>query len=244
MRFIRGLSFGNVIDRYHRVRQGKLVDGEAMTLRQLLTRFVDVCEAMAYAHSRGVLHRDLKPENIMLGLYGETLVVDWGLAKTDEQRTDSEAVSSSPESKVRVSGGTPTQLGSALGTPGYMSPEQARGAVDRLTQATDIYSLGATMYCLLTGRAPIQGKEMGQVLEQTCLGEFPKPRALVADLPRPLQSICLCSLALHPNDRYETSLELLSVVNKKQSKQASKLAGSRHVRKNTTNWRFKPWISF
>ena len=144
MRFVRGETLQHAIKKLHAGEPG-------YTLRGLLTRFVAVCNAVAYAHSRGVIHRDLKPANVMLGPYGETLVVDWGLAKV---------IGRSPESKellegtLQISGGdgSQTRAGSLLGTPHYMSPAQARGEVDRLGPATDVYSLGVTLYVVLTGR--------------------------------------------------------------------------------------------
>jgi serine/threonine protein kinase len=130
MRFIRGDSLQDAIERYHAAQGPNRDAGErALKLRGLLGRFVDVCNAIAYAHSRGVLHRDLKPANVMLGKYGETLVVDWGLAKTagraEGAEPSLEEVTLRPSS---ASGSAPTQMGAALGTPPYMSPEQAGGA--------------------------------------------------------------------------------------------------------------------
>ena len=111
---------------------------------------------MTYAHSRGVLHRDLKPGNIILGKYGETLVVDWGLAKAKGQSQSGDALIG-PVTPSSGSGATPTLEGSAIGTPAYMSPEQAAGKVTELGPATDVYSLGATLFHLLTGKLPIAG---------------------------------------------------------------------------------------
>ena len=148
-----------------------------MELRKLLGRFLDVCNAMAYAHSRGVLHRDLKPGNIMLGPYGETLVVDWGLAKAVDRldwKTESIDGLLRPSSG---SGAAATQMGSALGTPQYMSPEQAAGRLDLLGPASDVYSLGATLYYVLTGQPPIEGDDVAAVLNQVQQGEFRRPRA-------------------------------------------------------------------
>src|SRR5439155_25435901 len=122
-------------------------------------RFVDVCQAIAYAHSRGVLHRDLKPGNVLLGKYGGTLVVDWGLAKllgqSDIEATETALVSSGDSAL--------TQAGRALGTPAFMSPEQAAGRLEDLGPRSDVYSLGATLYCLLTGRAPFAEGDVGTV---------------------------------------------------------------------------------
>src|SRR5262249_8753409 len=147
------------------VEQGALdsaqhVDGErALALRQLLTRFVTVCNTIAYAHSRGILHRDLKPANILLGKYGETLVVDWGLAKAIGR---SETHRNAAEATLHPSSGSnvgATQLGKALGTPAYMSPEQAAGRLDRLGPTSDVYSLGATPDTILTGKPPFQADD-------------------------------------------------------------------------------------
>ena len=124
-----------------------------LELRRLLSRFVDVCNTVAYAHSRGVLHRDLKPGNIILDEYGETLVVDWGLAKTDA--VDVESASGGVTLPPVSTSSTPyTRAGATMGTPGFMSPEQAAGRLSELGPASDVYSLGATLYCLLTGKPP------------------------------------------------------------------------------------------
>src|SRR5262249_21311087 len=123
MRFIRGRSLRDAIKAYH------TSESSALGLRKLLSQFVAVCHAIAFAHSRGVIHRDLKPANVMLGDYGETLVVDWGLARLLAREEDATA----PPARVRSSSGgdaTPTQQGTAIGTPAYMPPEQARGHRD------------------------------------------------------------------------------------------------------------------
>ena len=131
MRFIRGDNLKAVIERFHEAYAPPAKDRAAWNteFRRLLGHFVDVCNAIQYAHSRGVLHRDLKPSNIMIGKYGETLVMDWGLAKIIG-RPENHASSSIGETTLHPnygSTGTTTIEGSALGTPYYMSPEQAKG---------------------------------------------------------------------------------------------------------------------
>jgi serine/threonine protein kinase/Tfp pilus assembly protein PilF len=206
MRFIRGDSLQEAIQRFHAPQQpGHDPQARNLAFRQLLGRFVDVCQAVAYAHSRGVLHRDLKPGNVMLGKYGETLVVDWGLAKAVGQADaapDSAATLPQPLRPALTGGLTPTMTGSALGTPAFMSPEQAAGRLDQLGPASDVYSLGATLYCLLTGRAPISGSDVQAALKRAQLGEFDPPRKLRPDVPRAVEAVCLKAMALRPADRY------------------------------------------
>ena len=135
----------------------------SLELRKLLRRFLDVCNAIDYAHSRGVLHRDIKPGNIIVGKHGETLVVDWGLAKPTRHVPTPRLGRADAHAQLGQRQSSDTLPGSALGTPAYMSPEQASGDLDRLGPRSDVYSLGATLYCLLTGKPPFEAEDVGAV---------------------------------------------------------------------------------
>src|SRR5262249_60347424 len=136
-------------------------------------RFVAVCNAIGYAHSRGGLPRDLKPGNVIVGRYGETLVVDWGLAKPLGHVEPT--ARSGERTLVPTSGsGTASTLpGSALGTPAYMSPEQASGELDRLGTRADVYSLRAPPYCPLPGRPPVGREDFRRGPPQAPPGDVP-----------------------------------------------------------------------
>src|SRR5262249_29123348 len=135
MRFIQGDNFKEAIRRFHAADKPGRDPGErSLALRGLLRRFLDSCNAVAYAHSRGVLHRDVKPGNIMLGKYGETLVVDWGMAKAGMNEPAGRVTGGLPEPYLvpSLADAIETQAGAAMGTPVYMSPEQASGRLDLL----------------------------------------------------------------------------------------------------------------
>lgn len=193
-------------------------------LRKLLGHLIGVCNAMAYAHSRGAIHRDLKPHNVMLGDFGETMVVDWGLAKIvgrDKAHYSAEGVTT----VVMGEDNSQTRVGSIKGTPVYMSPEQARGEIDTLRPTSDIYSLGAILFCILTGQPPItarpkagkRGSEStaatsagskppqlssSEIIKRVQSGEFPKPTAIEPRTPRALEAICLKAMSPQACDRY------------------------------------------
>lgn len=176
----------------------------SLEFRQLLGRFIDVCNAIEYAHSRGVLHRDLKPGNIMLGKYGETLVVDWGLAKAKGRDAAASPLDERTLLPSSGSGSAATQTGSIVGTPAFMSPEQAAGRLNELGSPSDVYSLGATLYYVLTGIAPFKAPSISEVLLKVQTGRFQPPISVNVNIPPSLNAICLRAMALAPNQRYST----------------------------------------
>jgi len=193
------------------------------SLGRLLTAFVSVCNAMALAHAKGVVHRDLKPANIMLGDYGEVLVMDWGLAKPGAAR-------SAGVSPASVAGGTPavreardTELGNIvqslraetggsqtvdgtlMGTPHYMPPEQAEGNIEEIDARSDIYSLGAILYELLTLQTPCAGETTLVLLANVSQGKIQPPheRAPERNIPPELAAVAMKALARRKEDRYQ-----------------------------------------
>ena len=202
MRFVGGETLQAAIARLH---EGGKAAAQTLDLRLLLRRFLDVCNAVAYAHSRGVIHRDLKPANVLLGPFGETLVVDWGLAKV----VGTAEVPGESAGTVRLaSDPSATHGGSVLGTPAYMSSEQACGDIDGTGPASDVYSLGATLYCLLTGQAPFPGRDASLVLSAVRRGDFLPPRKVAPWMPAALEAVCLKAMALRPGDRYASARAL------------------------------------
>jgi serine/threonine-protein kinase len=199
MKYVRGRR----LDEY--VAQGDSINDR-------LRKFQAVCDAVAFAHSNGVVHRDLKPQNIMIGAFGEVLVLDWGVAKLivrgadagTGRRGDEDARVLSPHLPISPSPGSPISPslsadGTIIGTLGYMAPEQARGETQLVDERSDVYSLGVILYFLLTK-------------------EPPKPRADYADLRRPrefdskitkqAEAVCARAMARDRNERYERALDL------------------------------------
>ncbi len=207
MRLIRGDSLKQVIRQFHEDPELNRYPGlRSLRLRALLRHFIDVCNAIHYAHSRGVLHRDIKPSNIVIGKFGETLVVDWGLAKatghSDPQAGEQTLIPASSGDSAE------TLPGSALGTPPYMSPEQAIGNIAGLGPASDVYSLGATLYHILCGAAPFGGDDVAAIIQGVIRGDFPRPRMRKPSIDVALEAVCLKAMARLPHERYMSAKAL------------------------------------
>lgn len=187
----------------HAILQARQRGDPDWPLVRVLDVLVRVCEAVAYAHERGVLHRDLKPANVMVGAFGETYVVDWGLAHCDPVAADAAA--------EPASAGSPnTQAGEVLGTPAYMAPEQANGEV--VGPGADVYALGAMLYHVLTGQVPYAtgGEPISSAvtLERLRSGPPPPVSRLAATTPPELLAICDRAMARDPGQRYPSVADL------------------------------------
>ena len=202
MPFIEGRTLQEAIDTFHGDESLRRDPGrQALEFRSLLQQFIAVCNTIAYAHDRGVVHRDLKPSNIMLGPYGETLVLDWGLAKqlgADDAggEADGDVPSPSPRHDAL------TATGAVLGTPQYMSPEQAKG--EPVGPASDIFNLGLILHEILTGKpafdeSSFRGADRLKAVREAAIVP---PRSRDANPPRALEAICLKALAAQPGNRY------------------------------------------
>lgn len=172
-------------------------------LQQLIDMLIQVSHALDYAHNHGVVHRDVKPSNILIGPFGEVLLLDWGLAKVwgMDDEVDSPVANTDPSL---------TGQGKLQGTVLYMSPEQVKESSD-LDHRSDIYSLGAVLYEVLTGEEMIGGRTLHELMSAVLEGEIvaPSVRAPDRDIPEYLEEICLRAVARDPDDRYQSANELL-----------------------------------
>ena len=198
MKLVRGREMSEVLGE----RREHPAAAAAWPLVRLVGVLIQVCNGMAFAHSKNVIHRDLKPGNVMLGDFGEVLVMDWGLGKVlvdevgeDGRDSGSSALTSSP---------VVTLDGAVVGTPCYMPPEQARGDLDLVGVPSDVYALGAILYEILTGQPPVTGDSVEEVVRKVRAHEIARPLRDVAGrrVPRELAAVAMRALAADPADRY------------------------------------------
>lgn len=217
MKYVRGITLRKVLD--------LLLDAQPPTiekypLAQLLTVFQKVCDAIAFAHSKGVIHRDLKPENFMIGDYGEVLVMDWGLAKVLDPTLNHAAAGYDGRSMIRTGvreelAEAEKQSGHVMGTPQYMAPEQAYGAHDQLDIRTDVYALGAILHHILTLRPPIEASDPQEILRKAAYGEWEPARKATlgkqrlphlpgGKVPDALSAVAQKAMSNRATDRYQS----------------------------------------
>ncbi len=209
MKFVGGRTLDAAIREYHAARRDDVAS--SLTLHSLLRAFVGVCEAIAYAHDRGVIHRDLKPLNVVLGDYGEAVLLDWGLAKkVSEPEADRwPAIMLSDEAL-----GGATAQGSQPGTPAYMAPEQAQGRGDLVGPTTDVYGLGAILFEILTGQAPHHGIASADLFREIANGPSPRARDAESSADPALDAVCARAMARDRADRYPSAKDLAAEVNR------------------------------
>lgn len=263
MKFVHGTTLDDTL---RGIRHGRQKTIDKFPLGALLTIFQKVCDAVAYAHAKGVVHRDLKPENIMIGAFGEVMVMDWGLAKNltairRESRPEADPAVEAPLPEPPKSGlrddlrGFETLHGLIVGTPPYISPEQARGALDHIDSRSDIYVLGGILYAILTLRPPVEGGTVHEVVEKILTSAIVSPssfnqpakksasphaapssegslEAIVyahcpgKRIPDSLSAVAMKALALDPADRYQNVEDLQADIAAFQGGFATKAEGA------------------
>jgi len=209
MEYLRGQTFAKLL---RKLKDGDPETVTAYPLTRLLRIYLRICNAMAFAHSMGIIHLDLKPENVHVGEFGEVQVLDWGLARSITSPEDDAPAEKPDHNPPQPDHGFGrTRDGIAKGTPGFMAPEQAAGKNREKDQRTDIYSLGCLLYTILTFEKPLAGQKLKEVLRATIKGNIRAPRELENPhwpIPMALEAICLKAMERYPEDRYQSITEL------------------------------------
>ncbi len=203
MKLVHGKTLEEGVQEFHSEKKNT-AEEKVETLR-LLNAFASICKAMQYSHDKGVIHRDLKPQNVILGDYGETIILDWGLAKFVHEEEPTQSAGGLTLGSIQV-----TAPGAVMGTPAYMSPEQARGDVESVDLRSDVYSLGVILFQILTGRLPFKGQTGDEMIANVLKGNPIQPRRLDAAIPRALEAICLRAMSFEANSRFQSVKELSS----------------------------------
>ena len=215
MQLIHGDTLSTLITDHWQKTDSRSCTFHDPQLMTLLDHFLAVCQTIAYAHRRGVLHRDLKPENVMIGAYGETLVVDWGLAKAidaDDEDTANDFVGdaiANPDVSVSAAA---TRFGTAMGTPAYASPEMILGQILDVDRRSDIYGLGAILYELLAGHAPVKGATIEELKSNAADGKIDPLQRVAPYVPAALSAICMKCLRPERDDRYQAVTDVIADV--------------------------------
>jgi tRNA A-37 threonylcarbamoyl transferase component Bud32/tetratricopeptide (TPR) repeat protein len=204
MELIPGDSLKKII---RKLREGDEAYKQNYPMDTLLNMYLKICDAVAYAHSRNVLHLDIKPDNIRVGGFGEVFICDWGLARVlfENEPTRSETPGELDGDVLNDM----TLSGIIKGTPGFMAPEQAK-AGGKKTFQTDVYALGVLLYMLLTYELPVQGDSGNEILQNTSEGKIIAPHSRKKEriIPHSLAAVAMKALALNPNDRYGSVVEI------------------------------------
>lgn len=212
MRRVCGMTVEDIV---YAIGDGDEEMARLFTRHKLLSAFCSVCQAVAFAHSRGVIHRDLKPANIMLGEFGEVSVLDWGIAKVvgEPEQFAATLLRKTPGAMLMAAGDA-TLEGDLLGTPGYMAPEQVSGDDGCVGPASDVFALGAILFEILSGK-PLIEVQPAQFMVLATMFEInarPSQRFPAAEVPLELEEICVRATMADPSRRYRSARELCDAV--------------------------------
>ena len=222
MKFLNGETLADVISKHRALPEG---ENKRRSLRRILQRYLDICNTLAFSHENGIIHRDLKPANVMVGQFGETVVLDWGLARRIEFRPSKQldvgqeqTQTAAPncelkepqtdealESFPRCSPVSMTIQGTILGTAAYMAPEQAKGNISQLDRRSDVFSLGVILYEILSGKSPFRGDTLHDTIENVTNGRCKKLQSIGKRIPKPLAAICEKAMHLDQESRFENA---------------------------------------